>query len=75
MDMRFVCMRCHEYLVVTKVFFGKPQGNLVSKLGSDRLVGVKGLRDMIEHSAVGLAVMHLGVHHFVVHTFGNTVDA
>ena len=75
MDMRFICMRCHEHLVVTEVFFSKPQGKLVSKLGGDRLVGMKGLRDVIEHSAVGLAVMHLGVHHLVIHAFGNTVDA
>ena len=75
MDMRFVGMRCHEYLVVTKVFLGKSQGNLVSKLGCDRLVGMKGLRDVVEHSSVGLVVMHLGVHHLVVHTFGNTVYA
>ena len=73
--MRFVGMRCHKHLVVTEVFFSKPQGNLVSEFGSDRLVGMKGLRDMIEHSAVGLAVVHLGVHHLVVHAFGNTVDA
>ena len=73
--MRFVGMRCHQYLVGTEVFFGKPQGNLVSEFGRDRLVGVKGLRDMVEHSAVCLSVMHLGVHHLLVHAFWNTVDA
>ena len=75
MDMRFVGMRCYEYLVVAEVLLSEPQGNLVSEFGRDRLVGMKGLRDVIEHSAVDLTVMHLGAHHFMVHAFGNTVDA
>ena len=75
MDMQFLCMRCYEYLVVAKVFLGKSQGNFVSEFGSDWLIGMKGLRDVIEHSAVGLAVVYLGVHHLVIHAFGNTVDA
>ena len=52
----------------------KFQRNLMSSFGCQLFVGVEGLGEMIEHSAVGLSILQLGIHKFTVSGFGKTVD-
>ncbi len=67
-------MGCNEYLIALKIFLGKAYSDLVCKLRRDLLIGMKGLRHVIEHSAVRLSISVLGTHEFLIGTFGNTVD-
>ena len=46
----------------------------MSRFGSNIFRGREGLGEVIEHSAVGLAVLQLGIHKFLVSGFGKTVD-
>ena len=63
-----------ENLEAGEHFFCKLYGDLVSRFGSNIFRGREGLREVIEHSAVGLSVLQLGIHKFLVSGFGKTVD-
>lgn len=72
--MGLVGMDGDENLEAGKHFFYKPHGDLMSRFGSNIFRGREGLREVIEHSAVGLSVLQLGIHKFSVSRFGKTVD-
>ncbi len=74
MNVCLIGMGGNENLEAGEHLLCKFQRNLMSSFGCQLLIGVEGLREMIEHSAVRLSVLHFRIHEFVVSGFGNTVD-
>ena len=74
MNVCLIGMGGDENLEVGEHLLCKLQRNLMSSFGCQLLIGMEGLREVIEHSAVGLAVLQLGIHKFLVSGFGKTVD-
>ena len=72
--MCLIGMGGNENLEAGKHLLCKLQRNLMSGFGCQLFVGVEGLGEMIEHSAVRLSVLHFRIHEFTVSGFGNTVD-
>ena len=70
-----VDMSSDQHLVAWEVFFSEPQSNFVSGLGCNRLVRVEGLHDMIVLSSACLAVLQLGIHHFIERRLRHAVDS
>ena len=57
-----------ENLEVGEHLLCKLQRNLMSSFGCQLLIGMEGLREVIEHSALGLSILQLGIHKFTVDT-------
>lgn len=51
------------------------QGNLVSHLRDDRIVGMEGLHHVVVHPSTGSVVLLLGVHELLDRALWHTVDA
>mgnify|MGYP004517427649 FL=1 len=74
MDVCLIGMGGNENLEAGKHLLCKLQRNLMSSFGCQLLIGMEGLREVIEHSALGLSILQLGIHKFTVSGFGKTVD-
>ena len=74
MGVRIIGAGGNEHPEAGEHFSCKLHGDLVSRFGSNILRGREGLREVIEHSAVVLAVLQLSIHKFLVSGFGKTVD-
>ena len=60
-----VNVRSDQNLIAGEVFLSESQGDLMCGFGCYRFVRVEGLHDVVVLSADCLAVLQLGIHHFV----------
>ena len=68
-----VGMGCHHDFKAGDLF-RQLQGNLMSLLWGDRIIGTEGLNHVVVHPSLGAVVQTLGVHEFLQGTLGHTVD-
>ena len=68
-----VCMGSNNDLIAGDLL-RQLQGNLMSHLRGDRIVGTEGLYHVVVHSSVRASILPLGIHKFQQGDLGNTVD-
>ena len=73
MDMIPVRMGCHHNFKAGDLLC-QLQGDLMSLLRGDRIIGTEGLNHVVVHPSLGAVVQTLGVHEFLQGTLGHTVD-
>ena len=66
---------CSHNDFVAGNLFRQLQGDLVSHLRGDRIVGTEGLHHVIVHPSAGAVVLALGVQKLLEGSLGNAVDA
>lgn len=72
-DMLPVCMGGNDDLIAGNLLC-QLQGDLMSYLRGDRIIGTEGLNHVVVHSSIRASVLPLGIHKFQQRSLGYTVD-